>query len=322
MARVNVMRLATGLLLSAELTAAHFSFIRIARNGVWFAPLQGVRNKTSHWTADPIPPGQNFPDRWYNHPTYARDSPDSVRCGRDTQRKGVETDVLTVHAGDEIEFAQVRGSPDEDRGWNEDMFKNCPDNRGICCTEDRLLGGICYQVDINHDGPLYVHLSKVPDGQDVRTYDGSGDWVKVYTLGLEWRKVPWRRDERLWWIPANGGKAPSPRFKFRIPSQTPAGQYLMRMDLMWPTTFQYQADGAQMYPTCAQLNIVNESGNSSSSWPKGVKIPEVFKSGMPGTVHSNEMSYRTTVDKDYVYPGGPLWDGETYKQDKPDLTPV
>jgi hypothetical protein len=40
-------------------------------------------------------------------------------------------------------------------------------------------------MDINHPGPFLAHLSKVPDEQDVRTYDGSGEWVKIYTLGLE-----------------------------------------------------------------------------------------------------------------------------------------
>jgi hypothetical protein len=42
-------------------------------------------------------------------------------------------------------------------------------------------------MDINHPGPLIVHLSKVPNGQDVSEYDGSGEWVKIFTLGLELR---------------------------------------------------------------------------------------------------------------------------------------
>lgn len=41
-------------------------------------------------------------------------------------------------------------------------------------------------MDINHKGPVIVHLSKVPEGLDVHEYDGSGDWVKIYTLGMEW----------------------------------------------------------------------------------------------------------------------------------------
>jgi hypothetical protein len=28
-----------------------------------------------------------------------------------------------------------------------------------------------------------AHLSKVPEGQDVHEYDGSGKWTKIYTMG-------------------------------------------------------------------------------------------------------------------------------------------
>jgi len=40
-------------------------------------------------------------------------------------------------------------------------------------------------MDFNHPGPAVAHLSKVPEGQDVTTYDGSGEWVKIYTLGFD-----------------------------------------------------------------------------------------------------------------------------------------
>lgn len=40
-------------------------------------------------------------------------------------------------------------------------------------------------MDLNHQGPFIAHLSKVLEGQDVHTYDGSGDWVKIHTLGME-----------------------------------------------------------------------------------------------------------------------------------------
>ena len=40
-------------------------------------------------------------------------------------------------------------------------------------------------MDINHPGPFLAHLSKTPEGTDVRNYDGSGEWTKIYTLGLD-----------------------------------------------------------------------------------------------------------------------------------------
>jgi hypothetical protein len=36
-----------------------------------------------------------------------------------------------------------------------------------------------------HPGPVLAHLSQVPDELNVRDYDGSGEWVKIYTLGYE-----------------------------------------------------------------------------------------------------------------------------------------
>lgn len=76
---------------------------------------------------------------------------------------------------------------------------------------------------------------------------------------------------------------------FRIPSTIPSGQYLMRMDLIWSAILGIDQNTgdfgspAQMYPSCAQLNIINDSKNTVQ-FPKGVKIPEIFMPGMPGTL--------------------------------------
>lgn len=40
-------------------------------------------------------------------------------------------------------------------------------------------------MDFNHPGPLLAHLSKTPDGRDVREYDGSGEWIKIYSSGFD-----------------------------------------------------------------------------------------------------------------------------------------
>jgi hypothetical protein len=75
------------------------------------------------------------------------------------------------------------------------------------------------------------------------------------------------------------------KLTFKIPAQTPAGQYLMRMDvLMAGRNDEYIKIGelgsyAQMYPSCAQLNIVSDS---QTPFPKGVKIPEIFAPENPG----------------------------------------
>lgn len=73
------------------------------------------------------------------------------------------------------------------------------------------------------------------------------------------------------------------QFVFKVPEQTPSGQYLMRMDIIWAgMTNPYVKLGedlGQMYPTCAQLNIVSKS---NTPFPKGVKIPAIFAPDQPG----------------------------------------
>lgn len=156
-------------------------------------------NKTYPFT-EPTTPNTNVNVRNFLDPTYPTDIPESVRCGRGTMIHGVETEVLDVFAGDTIEVAHQRNEPSE---WTDAMWYNCPDGRGSCdpryapvsnapgsqCKPSHILLTSQGYMDINHPGPFLAHLSKVPDGQDVTTYDGSGEWTKIYTLGLELRNA-------------------------------------------------------------------------------------------------------------------------------------
>jgi hypothetical protein len=77
---------------------------------------------------------------------------------------------------------------------------------------------------------------------------------------------------------------------FKIPPQVPSGQYLMRMDVIWSgaNNTYVDVDGtrqlnlAQMYPSCAQLNVASDS---KALFPKGVKIPEIFAPEAPGKLN-------------------------------------
>lgn len=70
---------------------------------------------------------------------------------------------------------------------------------------------------------------------------------------------------------------------FKIPEQTPAGQYLMRMDVPWSGMINpYIHHGealTQLYPSCAQINVRSKA---TGQLPKGVKIPEIFSPDVPG----------------------------------------
>lgn len=58
---------------------------------------------------------------------------------------------------------------------------------------------------IIHEGPVIVHLSPVPSGKGIDEYDGSGSWVKVFTLGLEWREDA---KKKVHWLPNNNNGDP------------------------------------------------------------------------------------------------------------------
>lgn len=135
--------------------------------------------------------------------------------------------------------------------------------------------------DINHWGPLVVHLSRVPAGQDVSAYDGSGPWIKIHTLGLEATPTADARAPVNWLAYHFGGQPP--RFGFRIPAQTPAGEYLLRVDIVWADGWNEWRtapfDQAQMYPSCVQLRVESES---RAVLPEGVRIPEIFQWEQPG----------------------------------------
>jgi hypothetical protein len=161
-------------------------------------------------------------------------------------------------------------------------------------------------------------------------------------MGLEWRQ---NNPKPVHWFAYNDEKDPprvsiqsaTPGFEadhsqitFTIPRQTPAGYYLMRMDQIWParTGSTY---GAQLYPSCAQIRIESDS---TSLLPSGILIPRdlgINSTGMNteslvflwlvnnslGMHYSQAMSDMKQLDKDWHYPGGPLWNGEDLVEDMP-----
>jgi hypothetical protein len=58
-----------------------------------------------------------------------------------------------------------------------------------------------------------MHLSKAPAGQDVSTYDGSGEWVKIHTSGLRIDKT---LPNPVVWAANNNGGDPA-----RVSAQLP-----------------------------------------------------------------------------------------------------
>jgi hypothetical protein len=283
---------------AATVAEAHYTFANIRHNGEWQGGYKYIRNKTDHYEGDGNEPGNSVRWRGFHWPTFPTDSAQTIRCGRDHMAWAADTDVLTVQAGDELEIAIDAG----DLGTGKQQFDNCPDDRGACMANSDYIWRII------HDGPALVHLSPVPAGQDVHEYDGSGAWTKIFSMGLEWRRDT-EPVQPLFWLPHNKRENP-PRIVFKIPAQTPAGEYLMRMDIIWGS----RGAGSQLYPSCAQIRVESDS---TTTLPEGVRIPEAFTPTSPGMKESRQILEWKGVDKDYEYPGGPLWNGEELVEDKP-----
>jgi hypothetical protein len=252
--------------------------------------------------------GSNLYQRTFQSPTYSYDSKYSMRCGRGNMDWAATTDVLTVQAGDTMQIVINQA----DDAFNP-IYYNCADEEAGACSPKT---GKPY-VFI-HDGPVFVHLSKAPDGVDIHEYDGSGEWVKIYSLGLEMQHERFP-DTPVHWLPRNSdtpsdlisaGKAP--KMEFKIPTQTPPGDYLLRMSQVWLRT----GDGRdnQFYPSCAHLRV---KSNSTAQLPEGILIPEDMSAGSPGAEISMEMFYLKGLDADYAYGSGGLWDGENLIVDRP-----
>ncbi|KAK8130308.1 endo-beta-1-4-glucanase D 5 [Apiospora kogelbergensis] len=140
-----------------------------------------------------------------------------------------------------------------------------------------------------HYGPVNVYLSKVDDASRA---DGSASWYKIFANA---------------WAPAasSGGysagdndqwgvkdlNACCGRMDVAIPPDTPAGDYLLRAEVIALHTAG-QAGGAQFYISCYQLTVAGSSGGKAV--PAGVKFPGAIKANDPGVminIHSKVTSY-------------------------------
>lgn len=136
-------------------------------------------------------------------------------------------------------------------------------------------------------GPINVYMSKA-DG-DASAYDGSGDWFKVHEMGV--KSVT---DNGLTWYADN-----LQNFTFPLPEETPAGQYLLRVEhiaLHSASSF----GGAQFYISCAQIKV---TGSGAGKPSPVVSIPGVYT----GHEDSIELSIYYPVPQNYQPPGPAVW---------------
>ncbi|KAF8169008.1 glycosyl hydrolase family 61-domain-containing protein [Mycena galopus ATCC 62051] len=142
-------------------------------------------------------------------------------------------------------------------------------------------------VDPSHHGPVLSYLARIPDAQQ-STVTGL-NWFKIYEDGLIAANQSWGVDRMI----ANKGKV-----TFTIPPCIPAGQYLLRHEMIaLHSAVTYP--GAQFYMECAQIAI---TGGGSTS-PATVSFPGAYAGTDPGITVNIYYPLLTN----YTIPGPPVF---------------
>ncbi|KAK1635355.1 cellulose-growth-specific protein [Colletotrichum phormii] len=130
--------------------------------------------------------------------------------------------------------------------------------------------GFAMDQAIYHDGPVIVWLSPAAgSSSNVTTYDGSGPWAKIWELGAQTGNGQIK-------FPASNQAG----FNFQIPSCTPPGEYLLRIEQIGLHSASAKA-GAQFYISCAQIKVTG-SGSGSASFSPTVRFPGAYTGNEPG----------------------------------------
>ncbi|ORY09132.1 glycoside hydrolase [Clohesyomyces aquaticus] len=141
---------------------------------------------------------------------------------------------------------------------------------------------------IEHPGPGFVYMSKAPGW--VNSYDGSGQWFKVWESGVTGSPS----------TDSNWGTWQKDRIEFTIPKSIPSGEYLVRAEHI-AIHEGHVGKAQQFYMECAQLKI---SGGGNGNPSPMVSIPGLYSANDPGIAFN-----KWNGPKSYVMPGPKVWSG-------------
>ncbi|KAH7347676.1 glycosyl hydrolase family 61-domain-containing protein [Plectosphaerella cucumerina] len=235
----------------AQVASAHYFFDTNIINGVAQPSWRYVRDFTRATKYNPIKFSSNPPADIRDNSHV--DGPD-IRCNQGAFASAGRTQVLTVNAGDEVRVRLGVGA------------------------------------SMEHPGPSMVYLSRAP-GDNVKAYDGSGDWFKIFQEGVcnsgadfttnAW--CSWGRN----WIAA------------KIPANTPNGEYLFRAEHIG--IHRSHVNQPEHYVSCVQIKVVN--GGNGTPGPL-VKFPGAYKATDPYATFSIYGGH-----KSFPFPGPAVWSG-------------
>ncbi|KAF7290218.1 CBM1 domain-containing protein [Mycena indigotica] len=142
-------------------------------------------------------------------------------------------------------------------------------------------------IDPSHKGPTITYMAAIPNAMQ-STVTGL-KWFKIQEDGLIAGNQTWGVDRMI----ANKGKV-----TVTIPSCIPAGQYLLRHEIIalhGATAY----PGAQFYMECAQISVTG----GGSTQPATVSFPGAYKGSDPGITVN--IYYPTLTN--YTIPGPPVF---------------
>ncbi|KAJ7672373.1 glycoside hydrolase [Mycena polygramma] len=144
--------------------------------------------------------------------------------------------------------------------------------------------------NLYHPGVVNVYMAQAPSGTDVASWDGDGSvWFKIYQISAV------TDGGSTITFPATG----MTQVTFPIPSETPSGQYLVRIEqiaLHVASSF----GGAQFYIACGQVEVTD--GGSGTPGPL-VEFPGEYTGNEPGIL----ININYPIPANYTQPGPPVW---------------
>ncbi|GKT84518.1 carbohydrate-binding module family 1 protein [Colletotrichum tofieldiae] len=226
----------------AQVASAHYFFDATVVNGVASSSFKYIRDFTRPTKYNPIKFSSN-PAVDIRDNSFV-DGPD-IRCNQGAFSKAGSTEVLTVNAGSAVTV-----------------------KLGVGAT-------------MQHPGPALVYLSRAPN-DNVKTYDGSGDWFKIYQEGVCNQGGDFTKDA---WCTYNKNVITA-----TIPKNTPA-----------ESTSSAPSTLPEHYVSCVQIKVVG--GGSGTPGPT-VKFPGAYKDSDAYAKFSIYGGY-----KSFPFPGPTVWDG-------------
>ncbi|KAH9861569.1 hypothetical protein J1614_011319 [Plenodomus biglobosus] len=130
---------------------------------------------------------------------------------------------------------------------------------------------------VYHQGPVAFYMQKA--ASTAAASDGSGDWFKIKEIGPTFTNGQATWDMSL-------------TYSVTIPSQVPAGEYLLRIEQLG---IHNPGSTPQFYISCAQVKVTGGGSGNPSPTTK-----------IPGHVKSTESGYTANIYnnfKSYVVPG-------------------